>query len=129
MAHECHFAAARWLRAFHALRSSVSQPNRHFEGCFAATKPPFGTRVPFQSPVHSFCSCEMVAKSPCLKILQHAHHEWKSHRHTPILATVGHISITSQSLFHAYHMSFQILGSQESNASNSARFGVETKKL
>ena len=44
-------------------------------------------------------------------------------------ATVGNISITSQSSFHAYYISFQSLGSQESIGSNGARFGVETKKL
>ncbi|RVW63640.1 hypothetical protein CK203_056912 [Vitis vinifera] len=38
-------------------------------------------------------------------------------------------SITSRSSFHAYYISFQSLGSQESIASNGARFGVETKKL
>ena len=136
MAHECHFigsytrfAAAKWLRSLHALKSSILQPRRHFEGCFAAVKRPFGTRVPFGRPVHSFRSCEMVAKSPCFKILQRAHHEWKSHKRTPILATVGHISITFQSSFHAYQMLFQILGSQESRASNGVQIGVETKKL
>ena len=40
-----------------------SQPKPYFAGCFATTKPPFGTRVPFRSPVHSFRSCEMVVKS------------------------------------------------------------------
>ena len=30
---------------------------------------------------------------------------------------------------YVYHMSFRILGSQESSASNGARFGFETKKL
>ena len=44
-------------------------------------------------------------------------------------ATVGNISITSRSSFHAYYILFQSLGSQESIGSNSARFGVETKKL
>ncbi|KAL6321179.1 hypothetical protein AAG906_015522 [Vitis piasezkii] len=39
-------------------------------------------------------------------------------------ATIGHISSTSQSSFHAYYNSFQSLGSQESIASNGARFGV-----
>ena len=53
----------------------------------------------------------------------------QSNSHHPILATVEHISITFQSSFHAYHISFQSLGSQESIASNGARFGVETKKL
>ncbi|RVW12301.1 hypothetical protein CK203_104215 [Vitis vinifera] len=57
------FAAAKWLRTFHALRSTVSQPRRHFEGCFAAAKPPFGTRVPLRSTVRPFRSCEMGAKS------------------------------------------------------------------
>ncbi|RVW12782.1 hypothetical protein CK203_108805 [Vitis vinifera] len=47
----------------------------------------------------------------------------------PISATVGPISISYRSSFHAYYMSFQILGIQESIASNGARFGVETKKL
>nr|CAN61878.1 hypothetical protein VITISV_015073 [Vitis vinifera] len=136
MAHECHFAAkytrftaTKWMRAFHALRSSVSQPKCHFEGCFTTAKPPFGTRVPFRSPVHSFRSCEMVAKSQHLKILQRAHHELTCCSRTPISATVGHISITSRSSFHTYHMLFQSLGSQQSRASNGARCGVETKNL
>ena len=78
------------LRNLHALKSSISQPRHHLEGCFAAVKPPFGTQVPFHSPVHSFRSCKMVAKSPCLKILQRAHHEQTCHSRTPI----GHILIT-----------------------------------
>ncbi|KAL6323775.1 hypothetical protein AAG906_002243 [Vitis piasezkii] len=49
--------------------------------------------------------------------------------HTPISETFGHISITSRSSFHAYYISFQILGSQESIASNGVQIGVETKKL
>ncbi|KAL6334563.1 hypothetical protein AAG906_018902 [Vitis piasezkii] len=53
----------------------------------------------------------------------------QSNSHHPISATVGHISSTSRSSFHAYYISFQSLGSQESIASNGARFGVETKKL
>ncbi|RVW44934.1 hypothetical protein CK203_077885 [Vitis vinifera] len=53
----------------------------------------------------------------------------KSNSHHPISATVGSISITSRSSFHAYYILFQSLGSQESIGSNSARFGVETKKL
>ena len=53
----------------------------------------------------------------------------QSNSHHPILETVGPISITSRSLFHEYYILFQSLGSQESIASNGARFGVETKKL
>ena len=53
----------------------------------------------------------------------------QSNSHHPISENVGHISITSQSSFHAYYISFKILGSQESIASNGARFEVETKKL
>ena len=53
----------------------------------------------------------------------------QSNSHHPILATVGNISITSRSLFHAYYISFRSSGSQESIASNGTRFGVETKKL
>ena len=53
----------------------------------------------------------------------------QSNSHHPISATVGNISITSQSSFYAYYISFQILGSQESIGSNGSRFGVETKKL
>ena len=66
LAHECHFAAkythfatVKWLRNLHALISSTSQPRRHFEGCFAAAKPPFGTRVPLRSTVRPFHNCEM----------------------------------------------------------------------
>ncbi|KAL6327999.1 hypothetical protein AAG906_031343 [Vitis piasezkii] len=112
LAHECHFA-----------------PKLHFEEYFAAAKPLFGTRVPFGSPVHSFCSYEMAAKPPHLKILQRAHHEQTCHSSTPISAIVGHISITSRSSNYACNISFQILGSQESIASNGARFGFETEKL
>ena len=114
LAHECHFAspytrfvAAKWLRSLHALKSSILQPRRHLEGCFTAVKPPFRTRVPFCSLVHSFQSCKMVAKSRWFKILQLTHHEQTCHSCIPI----GHILITFWSLFHAYHISFQILGS------------------
>ena len=44
-------------------------------------------------------------------------------------ATVGHISSTSWSPFHAYYILFRISGSRESNASNGAWIGAETKKL
>ena len=71
----------------------------------------------------------MAAKPPHHKILQRAHHEQTCHRCTPILATVGHISITYQSSNYAYYILFQILGIQESISSNGAQFGVETKKL
>ena len=43
--------------------AGISQPRSHLKGCFAAAKPPFGTRVPFRNPVHSFRSCEMVVNS------------------------------------------------------------------
>ena len=45
------------------------------------------------------------------------------------IATVGHISSTFWSPFHSYYISFRILGSQESNASNGTWIGVEMKKL
>ena len=56
-----------------ALKLQFSQPKPHFVGCFAAAKPPFGTRVPFRSPYSSFRGCEnahwlrkwpLAAKSP-----------------------------------------------------------------
>ena len=53
----------------------------------------------------------------------------QSNSHHPISKTVGNILIIFRSSFHAYYISFQILGSQECIASNGARFGVETKKL
>ncbi|WKA06802.1 hypothetical protein VitviT2T_024683 [Vitis vinifera] len=53
----------------------------------------------------------------------------QSNSYHPISATVGNISITFRSSFHAYYISFQSLGSQESIGSNGARFGVKTKKL
>ena len=40
-----------------------------------------------------------------------------------------HFWSTSWSPFSTFYISFQISGSQESNASNGAQFGVETKKL
>ena len=36
---------------------------RHFEGCFAAAKPPFSTQVPLRSAVRPFRSCEMGYKN------------------------------------------------------------------
>ena len=45
------------------------------------------------------------------------------------METVGHISSTYWSPFHSYYILFWISGSQESNASNGAQIGVETKKL
>ena len=45
------------------------------------------------------------------------------------MATVGHISSTSRSPFHAYYMSFRSSGSEESNTLNGDWIGVETKKL
>ena len=44
-------------------------------------------------------------------------------------AAIGHISITSRSPYHAYYILFRSSGSQESNASNAAWIGAETKKL
>ena len=44
---------------FNAWRPAVSQPKHHFEGCFAAAKPPFGTRAPVRRAVRPFHSCEM----------------------------------------------------------------------
>ena len=64
LTHVCHFAAAKWLRNLHALKSFISQPRLHFVGCFAAAKPPLGTRVPFCSSIPSFRNCENVATMP-----------------------------------------------------------------
>ena len=83
-------------------QSSISQGISRLRNA----KPLFGTQVPFGIPVHSFRSCEMDAKPPHLKILQHAHYEQTCHSRTPISVTVGHISITSRSSFHGYHMLF-----------------------
>ena len=44
---------------FHAWRATVSQPRHHFEGCFTAAKPPYGTRAPSRRVVRLFRSCEM----------------------------------------------------------------------
>ncbi|RVW63339.1 hypothetical protein CK203_058251 [Vitis vinifera] len=41
-------------------KKKISQPKPHFAGCFAAAKPPFGTRMPFRSPIHSFRGCEIT---------------------------------------------------------------------
>ena len=38
--------------------AGISQPRHHLEGCFAAAKPLFGTRVPFAAQFPSFWSCE-----------------------------------------------------------------------
>ncbi|RVW20095.1 hypothetical protein CK203_113212 [Vitis vinifera] len=66
LAHECHFAApythfaaAKWLRNLHTLKSFISQPRVYFAGGFTAAKPPLGTRVPFCSAITPFRSCEM----------------------------------------------------------------------
>ena len=70
-----------------------------------------------------------AAKPQHLKILQLAHHELTCHNRTLISAIVGHISITFRSLNYTCNISFQILGSQESIASNGTRFGFEMEKL
>ena len=44
--------------------AGISQSRRHLEGCFAAVKPPLGTRVPLHSTVRPFCSCKMGCKNP-----------------------------------------------------------------
>ena len=44
-------------------------------------------------------------------------------------AAAGHVLSTSWSPFYTYYISFRILGSQESNASNIVQIGVEMKKL
>ena len=70
LAHKCHFtasyihfAATKWLRNLHILKSSISQLRLHFEKCFAVAKPPFGTRVSFRSAVPPFHSCKMGCKN------------------------------------------------------------------
>ena len=45
------------------------------------------------------------------------------------METVGHISSTSWSPFYTYYISFQILGSQKSNALNSVQIEAKMKKL
>ena len=44
-------------------------------------------------------------------------------------AAAGHILSTSWSLFYTYYISFQILGSQKSNALNSVQIEAKMKKL
>ena len=44
-------------------------------------------------------------------------------------AAAGHISSTSWSPFYTYYISFQILGSQKSNALNSVQIEAKMKKL
>ena len=84
-----HFAApTSSLRNRHFAAKPFRSPIAPSAKNFAAVKHPFGTPVPFRSPVHLFHSCKMVAKSPHLKILQRTHHEWKYCSRTPI----GHIS-------------------------------------
>ena len=39
----------RWTAQSQSGNFLISQPRPHFEGCFAAAKPPFGTRVPLRS--------------------------------------------------------------------------------
>ena len=58
-------------------------------------------------PYIHFAAVKWLRNPPCLKILQRTHHEQTCHSCIPI----GHILITFWSLFHAYHISFQILGS------------------
>ena len=93
LAYECHFEeqwpsfcsceiTKRKNSQFRS-QSSISQGISQLRNA----KPLFGTQVPFGIPIHSFRSCEMVAKSSCLKILQRAYHEQTCHSRTPI----GHI--------------------------------------
>ena len=59
----------------------------------------------------------------------YANNELKCRIRTPFRYCRTHFWSTYWSSNYAYHISFQRLGSQESNASNGAWFGVETKKL
>nr|CAN66939.1 hypothetical protein VITISV_010066 [Vitis vinifera] len=119
----------------------ISQPlrNRHFVAkpfrntvevsarIFAAVKASFGTRVPLRS-IHSdphFAAAKWL-RNGC-EISKHEKSQF--HSRTPISAIVGHISITSRSSNYAYNISFEILGSHESIASNGTQFGFETEKL
>ena len=103
--HSCEMAAS--FPRLEILHFAVETP---FGRVFRSCKTTLWHTSAISQPHALIRSCEMVAKSPHLKILQRVHHEWKSHRCTPISATIGHILITYQSSFHLYHMSFQILG-------------------
>ena len=80
-------------------------------------------------PLWAFSKNHALGPYPKSQCENHKNANIVRNSHHPISATVGHISITSRSSFHEYYISFKILGSQESIASNSTRFGVETKKL
>ena len=54
----------RWTAQSQSGNFLISQSRPHFEGCFAAVKPPFGTRVPLCSAVLPFRSCEMGCENP-----------------------------------------------------------------
>ena len=110
LAHECHFAAAKWLRNLHALKSSTSQPRRHFKGCFAAAKPPFGTRVPLRSIVRPFCSCEMGYENDAeiplaAKTLSHCEIHDSSLQKTPLLRK-GTVTLGVLFKWYKFHFSY-----------------------
>ena len=103
----------------------------------------FAAEVPFWRVFHSYRTTlwhTSAILKPCTLISQlqngceflHALKCFSAHTMSwnvaaaPLLDT---FRSTFRSPFHVYHISFQILGSQESNASNGAQFGVETKKL
>ena len=107
------------LQSVKILNFAVKAPFRRvFRGCEAH----FGTRVPFRSTVTLISQLRNGCEVPKREKSQF-------HSRTPISAIVGHISITSRSSNYACNILFESLGSQESIASNGARFGVETKEL
>ncbi|WKA08920.1 hypothetical protein VitviT2T_026602 [Vitis vinifera] len=126
LAHECHFAAQE-----HPFRSCETHcevvkpdfaPKVPFRRVFRNCEGDFGTRVPFHSTVTLISQLRNGCEVPKREKSQF-------HSRTPISEIVGHISITSRSSNYACNISFEILGSHESTASNGARFGFETKKL
>ncbi|RVW25155.1 hypothetical protein CK203_115678 [Vitis vinifera] len=126
LAHECHFAVQEHLFRSCETHCEVVKPDfapkvpfrRVFRNCEAG----FGTRVPLRSTVTLISQLRNGCEVPKREKSQF-------HSRTPILAIVGHISITSRSSNYACNISFERLGSHESTASNGARFGFETEKL
>nr|CAN74195.1 hypothetical protein VITISV_026264 [Vitis vinifera] len=62
------FRSKNELRKAKAEIFLISQPRPHFEGCFAAVKPPFGTQVPLRSTRNAhFTAAKWALKIPLLR--------------------------------------------------------------
>ena len=89
----------------------------------------FGSSNSWRTKLWSFIAlCQSRSKECKERITERGKTEWRKQRKTSC-SLLLHFWSTSRSPFSTFYIPLQRSGSQESSASNGARFGVETKKL